>query len=143
MKSLIDYLYESTNKKFVDIFVIYDDKFLILRRANYMKRYPGKWCLPGGSIDKNESATDAIIRELREETNIDVSNVEYWKTHTYPDGSTSDIFYIKLDSDKEVKLSREHAAFKWIDASEISSKKWAGELETIILKFFKEHENLL
>ena len=33
--------------------------------------YNGVWLLPGGSIDKGETETQAILRELREETGVD------------------------------------------------------------------------
>ena len=72
MKSLIAYLNENQNKEYVDIFVVYNDKILFLRRANYIRQFGGKWCFPGGHIDNNETSKDAIIRELKEETGISI-----------------------------------------------------------------------
>jgi 8-oxo-dGTP pyrophosphatase MutT (NUDIX family) len=37
---------------------------------------PNKWCIPGGHIDDNEVPMDGGIRELKEETNIDVSPIK-------------------------------------------------------------------
>ena len=35
-----------------------------------MNSFPGKWCLPGGHIDRNEPAEKAIKREIKEETGL-------------------------------------------------------------------------
>ncbi|MEI2611438.1 MAG: NUDIX domain-containing protein [Candidatus Promineifilaceae bacterium] len=32
----------------------------------------GRWCLPGGGMDSGESASEAIVREVREETGLQV-----------------------------------------------------------------------
>jgi 8-oxo-dGTP diphosphatase len=44
-------------------------KFLITRRKTGL--YQGRWCLPGGHIDRDESMRDAVIREVKEETGLD------------------------------------------------------------------------
>ena len=43
-------------------------KVLLTRRA--CPPFNGQWCLPGGHIDPRESARDAIIREVQEETDL-------------------------------------------------------------------------
>lgn len=92
MKSLIRYIKEDTQKKFTDIIVICNGELLLLRRANYMKTFGGKWCLPGGHIDKGEKSETAILRELKEETGIVIDGVpKLWKTWKYSNGDTSDI----------------------------------------------------
>lgn len=63
---------------------------------------PGKglWDLPGGFVDPGESAENAVIREIKEELNLDVESLEYltsapntypYKTVTYP---TCDLAFI-------------------------------------------------
>ena len=56
MKNLIDFIIESSDQKiYTNMIVISpDDKILILRRANYMKKFGGKWGFPGGSFDKKD-----------------------------------------------------------------------------------------
>ena len=47
-------------------------KVLINKRPKG-KDYAGYWEFPGGKVEENETPEEAIIRELKEEINIDVS----------------------------------------------------------------------
>jgi 8-oxo-dGTP pyrophosphatase MutT (NUDIX family) len=59
-----------------------NDRLLVIRRAEGIAA-PGMLCFPGGGIEKEESETEALIRELREELNVDVRPVRpLWKSQT-------------------------------------------------------------
>jgi 8-oxo-dGTP diphosphatase len=47
-----------------------DGAVLLVRRAN--PPAAGSWTLPGGRVEPNESLADAIVREVREETALEV-----------------------------------------------------------------------
>jgi 8-oxo-dGTP diphosphatase len=50
--------------------VVRDGKALIIKRAHEPRK--GEWSLPGGLLDLGESLADAVRREVREETGLDV-----------------------------------------------------------------------
>jgi NAD+ diphosphatase len=53
----------------------YDGKIVLIKRAKEPGR--GMLDLPGGFIDPNESAEEAVVREVKEEINIDIREPEY------------------------------------------------------------------
>ncbi len=46
--------------------------FLLTRRAPRLNAHAGQWALPGGRLDAGETATEAAIRELKEEISLSV-----------------------------------------------------------------------
>ena len=58
--------------------VVYDGGgcVLLTRRARHMRSFPGCWVFPGGGVDPGESVRAAALRELREETGIELPGGE-------------------------------------------------------------------
>ncbi len=55
--------------------VIYKDKFLLIKRIK--PPYPGLWSLPGGKLEIGEHPQDTIVREIKEETGLDVKFISF------------------------------------------------------------------
>ena len=151
MKHITDWINENKGeiKHYVDgILVSDDEKILILRRANYMKNFGGQWGFVGGSVDKKDKNNkEAIIREIEEETKIKLTFNEQQKMkaidkqeHENNGSVVSDTEYwlIKLESNPDVKISREHSKYEWIDADTFKSKtfKFMPDVFHYIQKYF-------
>jgi len=54
-----------------------DNRVLLTRRAKHMRTFPGVWVPPGGHIEGGEGLLEAGLRELGEETGLQV-NVDSW-----------------------------------------------------------------
>jgi 8-oxo-dGTP diphosphatase len=52
--------------------IIKNDEGKILLTRRNIEPFKDQWCLPGGHIDENEKALDAVIREAKEETGLDL-----------------------------------------------------------------------
>ena len=59
------------------LFRLHDGKLQVLLTLRTPDSFEGnKWCIPGGHIDDGEIPLDGGIRELKEETNVDVSAIK-------------------------------------------------------------------
>jgi len=64
------------------VFIEQEGRVLLVRRAMNPER--GKWALPAGYIDDGEDPREAAIREVREETGLDVEITELVDVQTGP-----------------------------------------------------------
>ena len=96
----------------------YKNKILITKRLN--KNFlPGLWEFPGGKIEKNETDIQTIIREVKEETNLTVSNPIFLGNikHKYSHfGVNISLFISFPKSIKSLNLSQE---YRWIRMKDI------------------------
>ena len=65
----------------VDVIIEIADGVVFIERANT----PRGWALPGGFIDYGERPEDAAVREVREETGLDVELVSLLGVYGAPD----------------------------------------------------------
>jgi len=64
------------------VLVTTDDGRVVYTRK---KRFePGRWSVVSGFIPRGERAEDAAVREVKEETGLDVEIVRFLGTHIYP-----------------------------------------------------------
>src|SRR5690606_4366309 len=66
--------------------IIKEDKILIAQRSEKMK-LPLKWEFPGGKLEKGENEEEAIVREIREELNIEIFPSQRISSHVHDYGS--------------------------------------------------------
>ena len=107
--------------------VIKDEKERILiTQRNLKKAQGGLWEFPGGKIEPNETRENAIVREIKEELDIDIEVKSYLseKVFNYPE---KDINLIALECKKingEIRLL-EHEAYKWVSKNELDNFEFA------------------
>ena len=90
-------------------------KYLLVQEAK--KKCYKKWNFPAGHLDFNASLEQGAIREIKEETNLDVKEVtSYVNSFDYISGSGKKArqynFVVKVESTDEVLLT-EHDSYKW------------------------------
>ena len=111
-------------------------KFLLMKR-NLNKIYEHLWQGVAGEIEDGETAPEAAIRELKEETGFDPVKVfvadhvsRFYEVHGDRINLVP-VFGIEVNSD-EVILSEEHIDFKWVTIEEaLNTLVWNGQKKGI------------
>ena len=96
----------------------FDNRVLIAKREN-TKFLSGLWEFPGGKIEKNESAETAIIRELKEETNLNIKTPTYLGSikHQYSHFGVNIALFISYP--KSIRNLSIKQDYKWIQIDDI------------------------
>ena len=129
-----------------------DIEFLLIKRSNDDDLFPGLWQMVTGSINENEKAFEAALREIKEETGMTplklwvAPNVNSFYNQTKDVVSLIPVFAAMVDKNSKVVISNEHSDYKWVKIDE--AKKllvWKGQrnsVDTIHQYFTKEISNL-
>jgi len=126
-------------------------EFLLLKRSPD-EYYPNFWQMVSGKIKENETAYNAALRELKEETNL--IPVKLWVAPTVNSFYAPDkdyicvlpVFAAKVKYDCEVKLSKEHTDYKWVNPEEAKQLlAWNGQRESVdvIIDYFNNRNSFL
>lgn len=102
--------------------ILYGKKVLILKRSSLDEIGAGNWEFVGGSIEYGEGLEEALLREIKEEVSIDVEidKILYATTYnTRPNRHDVIIVYKCNARDNNVKLSKEHSEYKWVNEKEL------------------------
>ena len=102
-----------------------NEKILITQR-NLKKAQGGLWEFPGGKIEKEETKESAIIREIKEELNMDIICDGYFdkKMYEYPD-KIINLIALKCTMVGESYDVLEHEQITWITKEEFKNYEFA------------------
>jgi len=116
--------------------VVKDGKFLIAKRSEEEERWPGRWTVPGGKLEKDEYMKrphdtkegqwynvfeDLVRREVKEEVGLDIKNIKYLTSLAFKreDGVPTIIVSLYADNDEgAITLSDELTDYRWITIEE-------------------------
>ena len=100
--------------------------------------FKGGWEFPGGKIEEGESPQEALVREIKEELETEITVGELIDTieYDYPTFHLSmDCFWAEIVSGDLVL--KEHEAAKWLTKYELDSVEWLPADVTLIDKIRK------
>lgn len=106
------------------------DKILIVQSKH-------GWSLPGGKSERFEKIGQTMIRELKEEINLEISNTKFNvipKYYRCKDDWHEYIYMFQM-SEQEVKVGREIISYDWVPIYELPTY-WRGFVQTI-LQFYQ------
>ncbi|MFA5145384.1 MAG: macro domain-containing protein [Candidatus Omnitrophota bacterium] len=120
----------------VDAIIEVEGGIVIIKRSNP----PFGWALPGGFVDYGESLEEAVIREAKEETDLELTGVKQFHTYSDPDRDprfhTIGTVFIAGAKGKP-KAGDDAAGVKVVKLSEISDLEFAFDHKKIIQDYIK------
>jgi 8-oxo-dGTP diphosphatase len=106
------------------------DKLLLQNRVKNDWR---GYTLPGGHVELGESFVDACIREVKEETNLDIKNPKLVGIKQFPgEAGRYIVFLFKTTEFSGNLISSDEGKMEWKEYSELSNLKTVDDLEDLL-----------
>jgi len=129
----------------VDALIVEDSKILLIKRAEHLIN-GGKYALPGGYLDRDETAQQAVVREVMEETGYKVEVDKLFKIIDNPDRPQEDrqnvafIYVVRLLEKIGEHDPSEVSEVKWFDLAQLpSDDEFAFDHYQTILEYKKKY----
>ena len=109
--------------KVVAAIIIHENKIFATQRG--YGEFKDGWEFPGGKIEPGETPQEALVREIKEELDIEIEVKDFLETveYDYPDFHLSmDCFFCSIRSGELVL--KEHEAAKWLTVETLDSVDW-------------------
>ena len=109
-----------------------DDRMLLLKRNARRRTSPNKWQTPSGFLNEGESAEEAALREVKEETSLDGTILKAGRAFEVLDEWARWViipFLVSVKSDKVVIDTKEHSELRWIKVDDVSCFECVKGLE--------------
>lgn len=102
-----------------------EGSILTMRRSKDAPRRPWTWDFPGGIVEYGEQPLESVLREAEEESGLHFALQDISLIHvaTHPRGKEHGalVFYSAQHTGEPVRLSYEHAEYKWATKEEFQS----------------------
>ena len=120
--------------------VFKEGKFLITQRKEG-DSFGGYWELPGGKKEPTESLEECVVRELKEELDIEVEILHFFRIVTYPYPQRSvrlNIFFCSHKSGEPKAI--ECQAFEWVFPKDLPRYKFPDADQSLIEELSKRDD---
>lgn len=123
------------------------NELLLAKRA--IDPFMGMWDLPGGFVSANENPSDSIIREIKEELNLNVKiiNIEDTFIEEYKNKGRNDenyavaliVYILKVHSFKNIKTDDDVSDYKFFSIHKIPKNIAFPEKKIFLKKYFSKN----
>ena len=111
---------------------------LIHKGDNYLlqDRVKNDWkgyTLPGGHIEPGESIVEAVIREMKEETGLDIKQPRLCGVKQFPiEGGRYIVFLFETEQYEGVLNSSDEGTMHWVNAKDLSSVNLVNDFDDLL-----------
>lgn len=128
-------------EKTVLCYIINGDYVLMLHKNKIKDSNYNKYLGVGGHIEKNETSDDALVREVKEETNLDLLKYKHRGTILFVNDNYEEemYLYLGLEYKGNIKDSNE-GTLSWVKKEDIQKLNiWEGDM-AFLPKLFNSNE---
>lgn len=113
------------------------DLFLIAKRPKHVLMC-GYWEFPGGKVEANEDQFSALVRELKEEIDITVTQAEHLlQHHAVLQEKTLELNLWQILHYEQIPRSNESQELRWVSAQQFADYEFLPSNQTL-LTFIKK-----
>ncbi len=114
------------------VLCLIQDGTKILLQNRVKKDWQG-YTLPGGHVETGESFVDAVIREIKEETGLNIINPKLAGVKQFPiDGGRYLVLLFKATEFSGEVISSDEGKMEWIEYSQLSEVAAVDDLEDLL-----------
>ncbi len=117
--------------------IIENQGTILCAQRSGLMALPYKWEFPGGKIEKGESAEACLVREIKEELNIEIVILRAFPSHTFDDGFGKVIELMPFlchYNEADLRVN-EHLQITWVKVEDLKKLDWAEADIPIVLDF--------
>lgn len=123
----------------VGAFILNDKNELLLLSS---PKWKGKYIIPGGHIELTEKIEDALIREVREETGLIISDIKFLNIDEYIDTKNPKevkhyvfLNYTAHTGSNKVTLNEEATRYKWVPLQDALNLKVTDSIKCVLKNY--------
>lgn len=123
-------------------FIFNGDDLLLMKRAPHRRIFPNQYNGVGGHIERNEDPYTGAIREMREETGLNVYDVELRGIHNIDAGAESGImvFVFTATSDtREFTQDEREGTLHWVSKAEAMTLDLVEDLPYVLPRILTDN----
>jgi 8-oxo-dGTP diphosphatase len=135
--------------KTIAAIILENDKgefFLALRDNKPGIPFPNHWDLIGGHVEEGETPEEALVREYKEELDLDLKEYTFFRKYECLSGDAYDnvkyIYYGKINIPIEEITLLEGERPQYFSRDEIPGVKFANIIKSIVLDYIKYSDSL-
>lgn len=124
---------------FTNMCMIYDSQGNVLVQNRTDPHWPGI-TFPGGHVEKGESFTDSVIREVFEETGLTISQLQLCgiKDWTTVDGVRYIVYLYKTNCFQGTLTSSAEGEVRWVSLKELPTLPLASSMDSTLKIFLND-----
>jgi 8-oxo-dGTP pyrophosphatase MutT (NUDIX family) len=123
---------------------------LVIRRSGQSKHWPGMWELAGGKAEAGETFEEAMRREVREETGLEIELRRWVGTAPYrlvTGKGELELLFVVVEAmvsgseggrTQEVRLSSEHLEYRWVSEGELGGMELTPPVRAALSRDFRQ-----